>query len=214
MLLLGGMLETGQGGVARDAGRAVELYRLALATMLGKNGPVYQRCVEGLGRLGADGGSGAERARLERARLARYDAARRGGGGRTPKQLADLAIAGGPAWDRLEEELAAAAARCDEDDADAGRAVEVPVEVPVERRVEVPVEVPVERRVEVSVERRVEVLVEVSVERRVEVLVEVPVERRVELPVEVPVERRVEESVAERRVGCLSCLPRRVGCLP
>jgi hypothetical protein len=74
---LGGMLETGQGGVARDAGRAVELYRLALATKLGKNGPVYQRCVEGLGRLGADGGSGAALARLERARLARYDAARR-----------------------------------------------------------------------------------------------------------------------------------------
>ena len=101
---LGEMLEEGGGGVERDAGRAVELYRLVL--LKHKKAYYAQYCEAGLGRLGAGRGSDEEAARLEAARLARLDAARRGG--RTPAGLVALAVAGGPEWDRLAAELVAA----------------------------------------------------------------------------------------------------------
>ncbi len=162
---LGEMLETGEGGVARDAVRAVVLYRLALTT-IAQGTKAREDCVWGLSRLGAGKGSGAELARLERARLARYDAARCGGGGRTPKQLVALAIAGGPEWDRLASAVAAAATAAAGDSDGAGRGCSGGAEaescaaserIPVERTVAVPaersLEVPVERAAAVSVKR-------------------------------------------------------------
>ena len=113
---LGEMLEKGE-GVEKDAGRAVELYRLALLKLPGISSDglnflqrTYvtnnKKCVEGLRRLGVERGTDREAARLEAARLARLDAARRGG--RTPALRMSLAIAGGPKWDRLAAELASA----------------------------------------------------------------------------------------------------------
>ncbi len=126
------MFAKGRGGVARDTVRAVELLRLS-----GFNEDL-------LSELGADKGSPEELARLERVRLARYDKARRGGGGRTPAQLVSIALAGGAEWDRLANELAAAAAQCDSDDGAAeegdGQVQVAPVARPPPRRVEAPAE--------------------------------------------------------------------------
>ena len=108
MCYLGEMLEEGWGGVERDAGRAVELYQLALLK-LEKSGLTFQDAMAGLQRLGAVAASDGEAARL-----ARVDAARRGG--RTPARLVAVAVAGGPDWDRLAQELAAAAESCDDSD--------------------------------------------------------------------------------------------------
>jgi TPR repeat protein len=102
---LGRLLEEGEDGVERDAGRAVECYRLCVVRSH-PSSKEHKESLEGLQRLGAKRLSDVGEVRLEAVRLSRLDAARRGG---TPAQLVALAIAGGPEWDRLAAKIAHAA---------------------------------------------------------------------------------------------------------
>ncbi len=110
---LGKLLEEGKNGVDRDAGRAVECYRLCILWSHPAS-KEHKESLAGLKRLKAEKLSDVMEVRLEAMRLARLDATRRGG---TPAQLVALAIAGGPAWDRLTAEIAHAAVlnQADED---------------------------------------------------------------------------------------------------
>jgi TPR repeat protein len=108
---LGVALEEGADGVARDTARAARMFSRALRTAYADEGRA------GLARLGAAPPAPAEAARLEAGRLARLDAARRGG--RAAAQLVAVAVAGGPEWDGLAAEAdAAEAAAARESDAE------------------------------------------------------------------------------------------------